>query len=170
MAREHANTVGHPIVRPSSPAENWRWVATSIEKLCLRPAVDQPRIAAAGRNPRHSKGVPRLSDDQIATLEAGAPGRHRQHGRRNAVSEGERSDYFFVSCPAKVAVTRPTTRGKRHVSGYMAPGEFAGKLGDLEAKPRSHSDVVWKTAKESWYRPSGCAGPGRPRSLLSDII
>ena len=96
------------------------------------PLAESPDIYGA---------YPRLSDDQIATLEAGGARRAVDTGEM-LVREGERSDYFFVILSGKVAVTTTDDAGNRHVNRVHGPGRFLGELGDLEGQAAFYTAEV----------------------------
>src|SRR4029077_14929539 len=84
---------------------------------------------------------PRLSDDQIATLEAGGARRGVDRGE-TLVREGERADYFFVILSGKVAVSTTDDTGNRNVIRVHGPGRFLGELGDLEGQAAFYTAEV----------------------------
>src|SRR4029078_7028844 len=84
---------------------------------------------------------PRLSDDQVATLEAGGARRTVNTGE-TLVREGERCDYFFVMLSGKVAVTTTDDAGNRHVIRVHGPRRFLGELGDLEGQAAFYTAEV----------------------------
>ena len=96
------------------------------------PLAESPDIYGA---------YPRLSDDQIARLEAGGARRAVKAGEK-LVCEGERSDYFFVILSGKVAVTTTDDAGNRHVIRVHGPGRFLGELGDLEGQAAFYTAEV----------------------------
>jgi thioredoxin reductase (NADPH) len=96
-------------------------------------AIDQRESPPLAETPDIYGAYPRLSDDQIATLEAGGARRAVDTGE-TLVREGERSDYFFVILSGKVAVTTTDDAGNRHVIRVHGPGRFLGELGDLEGQ------------------------------------
>ena len=67
-------------------------------------AINQRESPPLAETPDIYGAYPRLSDDQIATLEAGGARRAVKAGE-TLVREGERSDYFLVILSGKVAVT-----------------------------------------------------------------
>lgn len=95
--------------------------------------VDQRELPPLAETPDIYGAYPRLSDDQIATLEEGGARRTVNMGE-TLVREGERSDYFFVVVSGKVAVTSTDDAGDRHVIRVHGPGRFLGELGDLEGQ------------------------------------
>lgn len=95
--------------------------------------IDQRSVPALMETPDIYGAYPRLSDDQIATLDAGGARRVVDTGE-TLVREGERSDYFFVILSGKVAVTTTDDAGNRHVARVHGPGRFLGELGDLEGQ------------------------------------
>ena len=96
-------------------------------------AIDQRESPPLAETPDIYGAYPRLSDDQIATLEAGGARRAVKAGE-TLVREGERSDYFFVILSGKVAVTTTDDEGNRHVIRVHGPGRFLGEMGDLEGQ------------------------------------
>jgi len=96
-------------------------------------AIDQRESPPLAETPDIYGAYPRLSNDQIATLEAGGARRAVGTGE-TLVREGERSDYFFVILSGKVAVTTTDDAGNRHVIRVHGPGRFLGELGDLEGQ------------------------------------
>jgi thioredoxin reductase (NADPH) len=97
---------------------------TVVEQRESPPLVETPDIHGA---------YPRLSDDQIATLESGGARRAVETGE-TLVRERERADYFFVILSGKVAVTTTDDAGNRHVIRVHGPRRFLGELGDLEGQ------------------------------------
>ena len=104
-------------------------------------AVDQRESPPLAETPDIYGAYPRLSDDQIATLEAGGARRAVDTGE-TLVREGERSDYFFVILSGKVAVTTTDDAGNRHVIRVHGPGRFLGELGDLEGQAAFYTAEV----------------------------
>src|SRR5260370_42671266 len=93
-------------------------------------AADQRTSTPLAETPDVYGAYPRLSDDQIATLEAGGARRAVDTGE-TLVREGERSDYFFVILSGKVAVTTTDDTGNRHVIQGNGPGRVPGEPGAL---------------------------------------
>ncbi len=104
-------------------------------------AIDQRESPPLAETPDIYGAYPRLSDDQIATLEAGGARRAVDTGE-TLVREGERSDYFFVILSGKVAVTTTDDAGNRHVIRVHGPGRFLGELGDLEGQAAFYTAEV----------------------------
>jgi thioredoxin reductase (NADPH) len=104
-------------------------------------AMDQRESPPLAETPDIYGAYPRLSDDQIATLEAGGARRAVDTGE-TLVREGERSDYFFVILSGKVAVTTTDDAGNRHVIRVHGPGRFLGELGDLEGQAAFYTAEV----------------------------
>lgn len=104
-------------------------------------AIDQRESPPLAETPDIYGAYPRLSDDQIATLEAGGARRAVGTGEM-LVREGERSDYFFVILSGKVAVTTTDDAGNRHVIRVHGPGRFLGELGDLEGQAAFYTAEV----------------------------
>jgi thioredoxin reductase (NADPH) len=104
-------------------------------------AIDQRESPPLAETPDIYGAYPRLSDDQIATLEAGGARRAVGTGE-TLVREGERSDHFFVILSGKVAVTTTDDAGNRHVIRVHGPGRFLGELGDLEGQAAFYTAEV----------------------------
>jgi thioredoxin reductase (NADPH) len=104
-------------------------------------AIDQRESPPLAETPDIYGAYPRLSDDQIATLEAGGARRAVGTGE-TLVREGELSDYFFVILSGKVAVTTTDDAGNRHVIRVHGPGRFLGELGDLEGQAAFYTAEV----------------------------
>jgi thioredoxin reductase (NADPH) len=104
-------------------------------------AVDQRESSPLAETPDVHGAYPRLSDDQIATLEAGGARRTVDRGE-TLVREGERADYFFVLLSGKVAVSTTDDTGNRHVIRVHGPGRFLGELGDLEGQAAFYTAEV----------------------------
>jgi len=104
-------------------------------------AIDQRESPPLAETPDIYGAYPRLSDDQIAALEAGGARRTVNTGE-TLVREGERSDYFFVMLSGKVAVTTTDDAGNRHVIRVHGPGRFLGELGDLEGQAAFYTAEV----------------------------
>ncbi len=104
-------------------------------------AIDQRASTPLAETPDIYGAYPRLSDDQISTLEAGGARRAVDTGE-TLVREGERSDYLFVILSGKVAVTTTDEAGNRHVIRVHGPGRFLGELGDLEGQAAFYTAEV----------------------------
>jgi thioredoxin reductase (NADPH) len=104
-------------------------------------AIDQRESPPLAETPDIYGAYPRLSDDQIATLEAGGARRAVGTGE-TLVREGERSDYFFVILSGKVAVTTTDDADNRHVIRVHGPRRFLGELGDLEGQAAFYTAEV----------------------------
>ncbi|MEE6164590.1 MULTISPECIES: FAD-dependent oxidoreductase [unclassified Mycolicibacterium] len=104
-------------------------------------AADQRASTSLAETPDIYGAYPRLSGDQIATVEAGGVRRAVGTGE-TLVREGERSDYFFVILSGKVAVTATDDAGNRHVIRVHGPGRFLGELGDLEGQAAFYTAEV----------------------------
>src|SRR3977135_1063651 len=115
-------------------------------KAMSEVAADQRTSAPLAETPDVSGAYPRLSDDQIATLEAGGARRAVGAGE-TLVREGERSDYFFVILSGKVAVSTLDDAGNRHVIRVHGPGRFLGELGDLEGQAAFYTAHVVETGE-----------------------
>ncbi|BBZ25863.1 thioredoxin reductase [Mycolicibacterium madagascariense] len=103
--------------------------------------VDQRESDALVETPDVYGAYPRLSDDEVATLEAGGARRTIDTGEV-LVREGERADYFFVILSGKVAVTTLDDAGHRRVLRVHGPGRFLGELGDLEGQAAFYTAEV----------------------------
>jgi thioredoxin reductase (NADPH) len=103
--------------------------------------VDQRESSPLAETPDMHGAYPRLSDDQIATLEAGGARRTVGPGEM-LVREGERADYFFVILSGKVAVTTTDDAGNQRVTRVHGPGRFLGELGDLEGQAAFYTAEV----------------------------
>jgi thioredoxin reductase (NADPH) len=106
-----------------------------------KAATNQRASTPLAETPDIYGAYPRLSDDQIATLEAGGARRAVKAGEK-LVREGERSDYFFVILSGKVAVTTTDDEGNRHVIRVHGPGRSLGELGDLEGQAAFYTAEV----------------------------
>ncbi len=104
-------------------------------------AIDQRESSPLAETPDIGGAYPRLSDDQVAVLEAGGARRAVATGE-TLVREGERSDYLFVVLSGKVAVTTTDEAGNRHVIRVHGPGRFLGELGDLEGQAAFYTAEV----------------------------
>jgi thioredoxin reductase (NADPH) len=104
-------------------------------------AVDQRESPPLAETPDIYGAYPRLSDDQVATLEEGGARRTVNTGE-TLVREGERSDYFFVILSGRVAVSTTDDAGNRHVIRVHGPGRFLGELGDLEGQAAFYTAEV----------------------------
>lgn len=103
--------------------------------------TDQRASTPLAETPDLHGAYPRLSDDQIAILEAGGARRTVDTGD-TLVREGERSDYFFVILSGKVAVVTTDDADNRHVIRVHGPGRFLGELGDLEGQAAFYTAEV----------------------------
>ena len=117
--------------------------------------VDQRESSALAETPDVYGAYPRLSDDQIATLEQGGSRRTVGIGEM-LVREGERADHFFVVLAGKVAVSATDDAGNRRVKRVHGPRRFLGELGDLEGRQRSTPPRSWNPVKCCRSRPHGC--------------
>ena len=84
---------------------------------------------------------PRLSDEQIETLAAGGVRRAVRAGDL-LVSEGHRTDEFFVILSGKVAIIGEGQTGEPHVIRVHGPRRFLGELGDIEGQPAFYTAAV----------------------------
>src|ERR1700691_432660 len=78
---------------PWSPARIG--AGATFMRIMSEAACDKRESPPLAETPDIYGAYPRLSDDQIATLEAGGARRAADTGE-TLVREGERSDYFFV--------------------------------------------------------------------------
>src|SRR6476469_5964717 len=115
--------------------------ATSTRTMSEAAATDQRESPPLAETPDIYGAYPRLSDDQIAPLEAGGARRAVKAGEM-LVREGERSDYFFVILSGKVAVSTADDAGNRHVIRVHGPRRFLGELGDLEGQAAFYTAEV----------------------------
>jgi thioredoxin reductase (NADPH) len=103
--------------------------------------TDQRSSTPLAETPDVYGAYPRLTDDQITTLEAGAARRAVGTGE-TLVREGECSDYFFVILSGKVAVATTDDAGNRRVIRVHGPGRFLGELADLEGQAAFYTAEV----------------------------
>ncbi|PPJ02109.1 cyclic nucleotide-binding protein [Nocardia nova] len=96
------------------------------------PVREIPPVDA--ETPDELGAYPRLSDDQVATLEVG--GTRRSVGAGEVlVREGEPSNDFFVILSGKVAIIdEGDGDGERRILRVHGPGRFLGELGLLEGQ------------------------------------
>jgi thioredoxin reductase (NADPH) len=109
-------------------------------------ATAQPASPPLAETPDIHGTYPRLSDDQIATLEAGG-GRRAVDMGETLVCEGERTDYFFVILSGRVAVTTTDDSRNRHAIRVHGPRRFFGQLGDLEGQAAFYNAEVVEPGK-----------------------
>ena len=134
-------------------------VAASAQRTSS-PLAETPDIYGA---------YPRLSGDQIATLESGGARRAVDTGEM-LVREGERVDNFFVILSGKVAVSTADDAGNRHVIRVHGPGQVPRGVG----RPRRPSSVLHR--RSGGTRRSARGPAERVRALvahdpvLSDLI
>src|ERR1700754_1859994 len=89
--------------RLSSPwSRDRRGVGATSMRTMSEAAIDQRESPPLAETPDIYGAYPRLSDDQIAPLEAGRAGRAVK-AVETLVRKGERSDYLFVILSGKVA-------------------------------------------------------------------
>src|SRR5258705_2682951 len=98
-------------------------------------AIDQPTSIPLAESPDIYGAYPRLSDDQIATLEAGGARRAGFAGEK-PVREGGCSAYFFVILSGEVAVTTTDDAGNPDVIQAHRPWTFLGVPGVLRIHAR----------------------------------
>src|SRR5258707_15800780 len=103
---------------PWSPARTGAG-ATSMRTMS-EVAIDQPTSIPLAESPDIYGAYPRLSDDQIATLEAAGARRGVGAGEK-LVRGGERAEYFFAIWSGKVGVPPTAIRGNRHVVPWCGP-------------------------------------------------
>ncbi|MFF0501460.1 FAD-dependent oxidoreductase [Nocardia aobensis] len=96
------------------------------------PVRDIPTVGA--ETPDELGAYPRLTDDQVATLEVGGT-RRSVRAREVLVREGEPSNDFFVILSGKVAIIdEGDGDGERRILRVHGPGRFLGELGLLEGQ------------------------------------
>jgi thioredoxin reductase (NADPH) len=110
-------------------------------KIMSEAAIDRRASSPLAETPDMYGAYPRLSDDQIVTLETGGARRAVEPGE-TLVREGERSDYFFVILSGTVAVTITDDADARHVIRVHGPRRFLGELGDLEGQSAFYTAEV----------------------------
>jgi thioredoxin reductase (NADPH) len=98
-----------------------------------RRSLSDAHGQSAAETPDVYGAYPRLSDDQIATLQAGATRRAMRAGD-TLVCEGQPSQHFFVILSGKVAVSTQDDTGRPHVIRIHGPRRFLGELGDIEGQ------------------------------------
>jgi thioredoxin reductase (NADPH) len=103
--------------------------------------ADQRATSPLAETPDMDGAYPRLSNEQVATLEVGGARRAVDTGEM-LVREGEPSHDFFVILSGKVAVTTTDDEGSRRVIRVHGPGRFLGEMGDLEGQPAFYSAEV----------------------------
>ncbi|MFC9760453.1 FAD-dependent oxidoreductase [Rhodococcus jostii] len=96
------------------------------------PARDTPPVD--DETPDEVGAFPRLTDDQVATLEVGGTRRSVRAGEV-LIREGAPSNNFFVVLSGKVAVIdEGDGDGERRILRVHGPGRFLGELGLLEGQ------------------------------------
>ena len=103
--------------------------------------IDQRESPALAETADVYGAYPRLSDDAIATLEAGGSRRTVAAGEV-LVREGEPAKDFFVILSGKVAVIALDDAGDRRVTRVHGPRRFLGELGDLEGQAAFYTAEV----------------------------
>ena len=103
--------------------------------------VDQRESTPLAETPDVYGAYPRLSEVQIAILEAGGVRRAVDAGE-TLVRESERADDFFVILSGKVAVSIADDAGSQRVMRVHGPGRFLGELGDLEGQAAFYTAEV----------------------------
>ncbi|MDT5007110.1 MAG: thioredoxin reductase, partial [Mycobacterium sp.] len=132
-------------------------------------AVDQRESSPLAETPDVCGAYPRLSDDQIATLEAGGTRRTVSQGEM-LVREGERADDFFVILSGKVAVSTLDDAGNQRVMRVHGPGRFLGELGDLEGEAAFYSAEVVEPGEVLVVPTEGVRALVAHDPALSDLI
>ncbi|MEZ5151207.1 FAD-dependent oxidoreductase [Rhodococcus zopfii] len=96
------------------------------------PVPDSPPVD--DETPDEEGAFPRLTDDQVATLEVGGT-RRSVHTGEVLIREGAPSNDFFVILSGKVAVIdEGAVDGERRILRVHGPGRFLGELGLLEGQ------------------------------------
>ncbi|MGW5724729.1 FAD-dependent oxidoreductase [Nocardia beijingensis] len=91
-------------------------------------------IPPLDETPDELGGYPRLTDDQVATLEVGGT-RRAVHPGEVLIREGEPCNDFFVILSGKVAIIdEGDGDGERRILRVHGPGRFLGELGLLEGQ------------------------------------
>src|ERR1700752_4810175 len=152
---------------PWSPARSGAG-ATSMRTMS-EAAIDQRESPPLAETPDIYGAYPRLSDDQIAALEAGGARRAVNTGE-TLVRGGERSDYFFVILSGKVAVTTTDDAGNRHVIRVHGPRRFLGELGDLEGQAAFYTAEVVEPGEVLVVPTDRVRSLGAHDPALSDLI
>src|ERR1700741_2280647 len=151
----------------------WNPARSGAGATCLRTMsevpIDQRESPPLAETPDIYGAYPRLSNDQIATLEAGGARRAVGTGE-TLVREGERSDYFFVILSGRVAVSTTDDAGNRHVIRVHGPGRFLGELGDLEGKAPFYTAEGGEAGEGLVVPPEGGRGLAPHEPVLSDLI
>jgi thioredoxin reductase (NADPH) len=104
------------------------------------PAADRVR-ASLDETPDIYGAYPRLSEMQIATLEAGGTRRSVAPGEI-LVREGTPTDSFYVILSGKVAVIVVDPLGEQRTIRVHGPRRFLGELGDLEGQAAFYTAEV----------------------------
>ncbi|MCV7173697.1 FAD-dependent oxidoreductase [Mycobacterium manitobense] len=110
-------------------------------KTMSEAVLDQRESPPLAETPDIHGAYPRLSEDQIATLEAGCARRTVSAGEV-LVREGESAEHFFVIVAGKVAVSVTDDAGNQRVTRVHGPGRFLGELGDLEGQAAFYTAEV----------------------------
>src|SRR6201990_1669747 len=142
--------------------------ATSM-KTMSETVVDRRESPPLAETPDIYGAYPRLSDDQIATLEEGGARRTVSTGE-TLVREGERSDYFFVILSGRVAVSTTDDAGNRHVIRVHGPGRFLGELGDLEGQAAFYTAEGEEPGEVLVVPTARARALGAHDPVLSDLI
>src|SRR3984885_1865587 len=122
-----------PTTRSCSP---WSPAKTGGGAMCTRTmsnATDAPPSPQLSETPDTHGAYPRLSDDQIATLEVGGT-RRDVHTGEVLVREGHRCDEFFVILRGMAAITAHDESGTPRLIRVHGPRRFLGELADLEGQ------------------------------------
>jgi thioredoxin reductase (NADPH) len=102
-----------------------------VSTVSEAPAVETASAAQLAETPDVYGAYPRLSDDQIFTLETGGTRRQVQPGEI-LVREGEPAQNFYVILSGKVAVIVENENGEPEIIRVHGPRRFLGELADLE--------------------------------------
>ncbi|HEX3547960.1 MAG TPA: FAD-dependent oxidoreductase [Mycobacterium sp.] len=132
------------------------------------PAVE-PAPVSPPETPDIYGAYPRLSDDQILTLEAGAAHRAVDRGA-TLVREGERTENFYVILSGKVAILTCDERGEPHVLRVHGPGRFLGELAELEGQAAFYTAEVIEPGEVLVIPAERVRGLVAHDLLLSDLI
>ena len=84
---------------------------------------------------------PRLSGDQIATLEAGGIRRAVTRGEI-LIREGTQNNFLYVILTGRVAIFTTDEWGERRILRVHGPGRFLGELGDIEGQAAFYTAEV----------------------------
>jgi thioredoxin reductase (NADPH) len=104
------------------------------------PAAER-MSASLQETPDIHGAYPRLTEMQIATLEAGGSRRSVAPGEI-LVREGEHSDSIYVVLSGKVAILAGDAADEQRIIRVHGPGRFLGELGDLEGQAAFYTAEV----------------------------